>query len=147
MCHRNSNLGSFDVDFARFNAFQTVDFLKVQISELFAGNIEISRAQCRSHNAAGGAENRCRTGIFAQRTVRFFVMQLAKINAGLFNHSGQFAGRNRYVDILKTGTAHIFAADDFPLFGRAGHNRNHADFGRINTHLLCIIGFGHRANH
>ncbi|CCZ29748.1 unknown [Proteobacteria bacterium CAG:495] len=82
----NPHLCTFNVDFGFLDAFQPFYFGKINFTELFAGNIVISRPQSRSHNAAGRTKNRSRAGILAQRAVGLFIFQIPEIDAGLLYH-------------------------------------------------------------
>ena len=98
------------------------------------------------HNAAGCAEDDSRAGGFAERVIKGLFRKVIEADRHLLDHAGQLSGCDRDIDIRIAGSALVFSAD-LKLLGCTRHDADADDLGRVNTHLLCIVGLQCCAEH
>ena len=145
--HGDSHRLAGHFDGAFLDAGQAARNLEIDTRSIFASDEVAGRAQSRFHDAACGAEDGAGTGVCAQNAVGLLVWNGDKIDAGLLDHAGKLARCQRDIHILKTGGAHLLAADDLGLLGRAGHDGDHENLGWIDPLFFRIVGLGQRADH
>lgn len=114
--------------------------------QLATGDNLVNRTQSSFHDAAGCAEDVGGTGGQAERRIKLAVRQAVEIDAGFFDHLGQFAGCQDCVDIRHRAVFH-FRTGDLELLGCAGHDRNNEDVARLKAGLLGKPGLDQGTQH
>ena len=97
-----------------------------RFSKLASGNEEIGGAECRFHDAAGGAEDGCGARVFAEGIVGRLIGHVFQIDTGLPHHAGKLPRREHIVDILIAARPHLRPLGLEFLRG-AGHDGNRDD--------------------
>ena len=88
-----------DVDGGDANAFEAAELFEIELRQWFSGLDLVSGTYCCFDNAAGGAEDDCGTGGFAEWIVEFRFRQLCEVDVFELDESCELAGGENDVDI------------------------------------------------
>ena len=116
-------LQAVNVDGSATHAFQTTEFLEVDLRELLLGDDLVSRTDGSLDHTASGTEDDTSTGGFAERAVERDGLEGVEVDVGHLDEACQLTGGDGVIDIGIAVDFELVAAA-FVFLGQAGHHRN-----------------------
>ena len=111
-----------------------------------AGNHFIYGTKGSFHYAAGGTEDMTCTGSDTKERIKLFIRKIGEQQACLADHSSQFSGGQRNVDVRQSVFGKLLSAN-LKLLRRTRHDGYDDDVLRIDTVLFRIVGTNHGTEH